>query len=330
MPYNRISPFGVQHDLVSEGEQFRAQNERSANAHHAQKLAMQAQMDLLRGSGGGQAELFQRDPNEGRDMENVARNEMMTQQKRGMDFANQAQASELKNRLDVTGLQMGPRNQEVELAKQQWGDMAGRRGIEDEGLKNRNYMEGFKADYLRKMSGGGAQSAVPAGGLTDPGQFGPTGMMAPGGSGQQGGDQAGTERALMILGGQNPDAAAAQRDLLKLQVHGAQEESKAADQNRASAQAQGQYATIAPLVQKSLQDVRSFIRSNNWSIAGNQDQLSNLYNSVLTRLQSLRASPEALKLIEQDLKQTMRDALQENGVFFDSAGSDATRERFGL
>ncbi len=131
MAYNRISPFGVQHDLVSEGEQFRAQNERSANAHHAQKLAMQAQMDLLRGSGGGQAELFQRDPNEGRDLENVARNEMMTQEKRGMNFAQGMQGDVLKNRLDVTGMQMAPRNAEVQIEREKFDAGANGRSVQD-------------------------------------------------------------------------------------------------------------------------------------------------------------------------------------------------------
>ncbi len=327
MPYNRVSPFGVQHDLVSPGEEFRARNQSQAMQHHMQQLAMKAQMDALRGGGGAEmlpSDTFQRDPNEGRDMENVAMNAFMNNQQREQNFAQGMQGDQLKNRLDVTGLQMGPRNAEVEQQGKQWDQLAPQRQADLEGTQSRNFGEKFKMDLLKRAMPGAASPAGQGSGFTDPAAFGPMGMMAPGGaSGAPSGDAAQAERMLQILGGQNPDANAAQREMLRMQVDNA----KAVNPSNV---AQQQYGQIAPLVEKNIKDVYDFIRSNNWSIAGNKDQLQNLFNSVMTRLQGLKASPDAMKLIQEDIKSAMRKALQENGVFFDSAGSDSVRQEYGL
>jgi hypothetical protein len=90
------------------------------------------------------------------------------------------------------------------------------------------------------------------------------------------------------------------------------------------------YEVIAPAMAPELKRMTDFIRSNNWSIAGNQDQLRSLYNSILAKVQTMRPDPDAFRAIQEDLKSAMRDALQENGIIFESAGSDKTRRNFGL
>lgn len=90
------------------------------------------------------------------------------------------------------------------------------------------------------------------------------------------------------------------------------------------------YGDTQKMIAGEVDRVKNFIRSNNWSIAGNKADLDRLYQQTLQRLQALHPSPEAQTLIEQDLKNAMRDALKENGVIFESAGSDAVRENYGL
>lgn len=93
--------------------------------------------------------------------------------------------------------------------------------------------------------------------------------------------------------------------------------------------AQDQAAAMTS-VKPELDRVRNFIRANNWSISGNQNELRKLYDAVMQRVTGLGASPEATAYIENELKQTMRDALAENGLVFEAKGSDKTRANFGL
>jgi hypothetical protein len=88
---------------------------------------------------------------------------------------------------------------------------------------------------------------------------------------------------------------------------------------------------VQPLVTREMESVRKFIRDNNWSLGEtNQNELASLYQSFLGKLQSLRVSPSTLSLLEGELKQTMRDALQENGVFFGAAGTSDVKKTYGL
>jgi hypothetical protein len=90
------------------------------------------------------------------------------------------------------------------------------------------------------------------------------------------------------------------------------------------------YGDVHEQVKPDIDRVQKMIRNNNWSIAGNKDELRNLYQNVLARAKTLHASPQALALIEQDLKNTMRDALKENGLVFKSAGTAGVEQDYGL
>ena len=92
----------------------------------------------------------------------------------------------------------------------------------------------------------------------------------------------------------------------------------------------GELSQILPLVKSELETVSKFIRSNNWSIAGNQEELRALYDQTMNKVNALTPNPKTRALVEDQLKQTMRQALSENGLIFESAGSDATRRNFGL
>lgn len=88
---------------------------------------------------------------------------------------------------------------------------------------------------------------------------------------------------------------------------------------------------VASDVEGALQRVHKFIRSNNWGIGdANRVELRQMYRDFMDRLDTLGASPSARAMLEDKLKQTMRDALHENGAFFEAAGSDQTRQEFRL
>lgn len=81
----------------------------------------------------------------------------------------------------------------------------------------------------------------------------------------------------------------------------------------------------------TLKRIHQFIRANNWGIGdSNRSELRQMYNEFLGRLDSLGVSPQARSMLESKLKDTMRDALHQNGMFFEAAGSDATRREFNL
>jgi hypothetical protein len=92
----------------------------------------------------------------------------------------------------------------------------------------------------------------------------------------------------------------------------------------------GDYNQVGQAVAGDLDRARKFIRSNNWSIAGNRPEVMNLYNAVLNRAKQFTNNPKVLALIEADVKKAMGEALDENGVFFNAVGSDAMREDLGL
>ncbi len=326
MPYNRVNAFGVQHGQVSPEDQFNAQRS---------DMMRRAQMAALMAGGGGQPQgtggvgndRFARDfaathPEGsgpigagGVPLDQLARFDRQT--KAGMDMQGLQGSQEMdlqKQRgadsLALGNVQMGAANKRADLEGQMWNDQAGRRGLEDQGMRDKNFIEGAKANMLRH--------ALP----TDMGGQGPM-------SGQVGGT-APAERMLMIMNGQNPDQQAVAVDTLKQQLELLKAQNAEKQGMIPAAGIQEAYGQAQPMLKGDLDRMKNFIRSNNWSIAGNQDQLRNLYNAALNKAAQMKLPPQVYRLYEEELKNTMRDALQENGAIFQSAGSDTTRQNFGL
>lgn len=343
MPFNRISAMGVEHGQVSPEDQFVAQRTDAMR---------RAQMAALMASGGGQSgggtpasqgfEPYQQKEPEiiGNTGTPYAPIDMMNRQvKAGMDMQGLqgSQALELQKQrgadsLALGNVQMGAANKRADLDTRMYDDSAGvenaRRAMQSEALKKASgLIGGGQAPSTNSLVGGGGGSAVGGQGKWD--------EMA----------------ALSALanGGQMPDFAS--RDIQRKTLEMGLEDRKrqlgsdrvqsfldAGDvegANTAGATAgvpvpKQNYGTAVPQMKGDIDRVSNFIRSNNWSIAGNQAELKSLYDSTMKRAQSLNLSPQALTLVEQDLKNAMRDALKENGVFFQAAGSDTTRQNFGL
>jgi len=89
-----------------------------------------------------------------------------------------------------------------------------------------------------------------------------------------------------------------------------------------------EYATVTKFIEPDMNAVVQFITDNNWSIAGNQDELRQLYDQVMNKVRSSGASPKTVSLIEGDLKAKMAAALRKPTI--PAAGTDATRRNFGL
>jgi hypothetical protein len=320
MPYNRINAFGVEHGQVSPAEQFQAQQ---ADAMRRAQMAA-----LMSGAGGGKPaqgadqgfEPFPSMVDKPQELHAWSPDVVLSQQRqlngtKDLMGLEGQQAMDLQKQkgadyLNAVKEQMAPANAGAALEGQKWSDMAGRRGIEDEGLRNRNFLEGAKATILRGMlppsaGGDGAGGAAPT-------------------------DQQGSERLLQILNGNNPDKSAVEVDTLKAQLGLLQKQMETQGGLTAGAGIQQGYQQAAPMLQGDLARMKQFIRSNNWSIAGNGDQLRNLYNGILQKAANMGMQPQAYRIFQEELKNTMRDALQENGMFFESAGSDAVRGEYGL
>jgi hypothetical protein len=92
-----------------------------------------------------------------------------------------------------------------------------------------------------------------------------------------------------------------------------------------------EYDTAKRMVDPDIQAVVKEIRANNWRIGdADQTRIQALADGVMNKLRQLRVSPETQAMIGDELKKNMEGALHENGVFFESSGSDMARARNGL
>ncbi len=304
---NRVTAAGVQHGLVNPEEQM------------GLDLARRAQIAALMSAGGGGGQVPQGEapmvqPQSGAGeyspdaWARYQRGKAVLAQQGQQDIDLQKQKG--ADYLGAVKEQMAPANAGVDQRAKEWSDMSGRRGLEDEGLRNQNFIQGAQANVLRQ--------ALP----TDMGGQGPMS--------DQGGGTAGAERLLQIMQGKNPDEQKVQTQLMQEQLKMLQAQNTEKQGLIGGAGVQEAYGQAAPMLQGDLARMKNFIRSNNWSIAGNQEQLRSLYSSILNKAAQMKMPPAAYRIFEEEVKNTMRDALAENGAIFESAGSDTTRQNFGL
>ncbi len=87
------------------------------------------------------------------------------------------------------------------------------------------------------------------------------------------------------------------------------------------------YGAAASQVMSDLESLRQFVDDNGISIAGNMPELEQRVNAVRARLNALSPSKGARAQIELDIKKTLQDALEANGMMF---GKQAVQNRYGL
>jgi hypothetical protein len=249
MPYDRISPFGVQRDLVSQGERFRAENESRANARHQQMLMLKEQSDAMRraqsatSGGGGPADEFgvpldamtqaksqgyfgAPDPLQRRaNAEQAGWERGNTIFNKESDLAKQIEDMHTQRVLKDRELQMAPRNAEIAQEDRQWKELAGRRGLEDEELRNRNAIGTMKAELIKRIGSAPPPAAPsPQGGLGKIDIFGGQGdfkgvpYAMPSAPAPAAPDFSREKDLLTILTGGNPDLEKAKADQLKIEI----------------------------------------------------------------------------------------------------------------
>lgn len=107
--------------------------------------------------------------------------------------------------------------------------------------------------------------------------------------------------------------------------------SKAPKPSGISSKALGSYAQAQQVVAPDIQEMYAFLRKNNWNIS-DQDSgtIAQKFQAISQKLDSFRV-PQTIKTnIINDLKAKMKQALDENGVIFGAAGSDAISQQYGL
>ena len=92
-----------------------------------------------------------------------------------------------------------------------------------------------------------------------------------------------------------------------------------------------QLNTVNQWVAPEIEGIRQLIRKNNWDISNVDSQMiQSTYNSLISKLQGLNVKPDVIKMVKDQLDQTVQAALEENGVFFTAAGTESLRGRLGL
>jgi len=98
-----------------------------------------------------------------------------------------------------------------------------------------------------------------------------------------------------------------------------------------NSQALGTYAQAQQAVAGDIQEVYAFLRKNNWNISDTDTAtVAQKFQAISQKLDSFRVPQNIKNNILNDLKSKMQQALSENGVMFEAAGSDALRQQYGL
>lgn len=312
MPYDRISAMGVQHGLLTPVDEANMEAAR-------QQAAMKLQQYMADQAQSGQNDAAQI----AADASKYATQAQFASQGSFADRA--AQESEMERlrgdrSMGIVQAQMGPANMAAQLERQKYQDASGL-----ENMKRQAQM----SILGRIMPGAGVQAGSPAvGGLSGIGSDDQRQQMMD---------------MYAIMNGQTPQDPVIrqlQRSQLLRQdaqsrITGALAGGNEAGAAQIAAQSgetvpMADYQAIASAVQPEIQRVKDFIRANNWSIAGNLPQLKTLHDQVMAKIKALRGSPQAQQLLETDLKNAMRDALQENGAIFKSYGTSDVEQGYGL
>ncbi len=330
MSFNRIGAMGVQQGLISPEEEFLAQRTDAAR---------RAQMALLSGAGGGGsfagvgpggAAATGGDPQQSEWREDQVFNRnlrgALEMQKQGgmnaLDLSKQGGA----NDQTVATTHMAPALMREQTNRQAYDDSSGLRNLQQKrGMQTLQGIMNGTASSSDDPNMTMMREAIAMG--QSPAPF----LEAQSRDKQYSHQvdqsrEAGMQQLIAAIAQQNPEMAAQLAGTT--QTFGGLPEGSLA--GAFTAGGQKQYEQLAPSMAPDIDRMRKTIRANNWSIGENQDQLRSLYNSILAKAQSFKPAPQAFRALQEDLKNAMRDALQENGLFFESSGSDTTRQNFGL
>ncbi len=319
MSYNRIGAMGVEQGLVSPEEQFMAQR---------MDAARRAQMALLSGGGGvggGGAVASDQQPGVVPSSGAPAGADIIDLMNRQGN--QQLNMQRLRNEGDqgVATTHMAPDLMRAQLSTQAYGDQSG-----VQNMRNQIIMGHLK----QRLAGGGQpdpnadpnmammQEAI------DMGQS-PAPWLAAQSQDKQhqweidARKQGSLDTLMAALAKYNPEAAA--KLIPGSSLEGSDPQAIA---SAFTTGGQKQYEQLAPVMAPELQRMSNFIKSNNWSIAGNKPELKNLYDSILAKASTMRPSPEAFRAFQEDLKNAMRDALNTNII--PTYGAGDVRQAYGL
>jgi hypothetical protein len=329
MPYDRINAFGVQHGQVSPAEQFQAQQ---AEAMRRAQMAA-----LMSGAGGGGR------PAQGADQgfepfpSMVDKPQELHAWSPDVVLSQQRQLNGTKELMGLQGQQAMDLDKQhgqtsLDIVKQQMLPSQGanqrEQALFDEQTPIRQMQRQAQQNFLQGSATDDAdllRGAIAMG--RDPTPFLQARTQERGYARQDEMAQQGAINSLIAELAKTNPAAAAKLGQSSKALGGVD---PSVLQGAFESTGQKPYESISAVMAPELKRMTDFIRSNNWSIAGNQDQLRNLYNSILAKAQTMNPDPRAFRALQEDMKNAMRDALQQNGAIFESAGSDATRRNFGL
>jgi hypothetical protein len=92
-----------------------------------------------------------------------------------------------------------------------------------------------------------------------------------------------------------------------------------------------EFASAKQIADPDIQAVYAEIRKNNWRLGdADKARIQQMAEGVMNKMRQLRVSPETQSLISDELKKNIEKALHENGVFFESSGSQDLRAQSGL
>lgn len=239
-----------------------------------------------------------------------------------MDIASLTDAGQTER----TRMGMAPQQTLADLEARKYGDQSG-----VSNAKNSLIMRliGDMEKGLGGAPGGAPMSGAPAGGgfQLDPKsmrgmQYGLLGLKDPQAETDSLVRQIMTERAGKVDDADLPAALAA--------IQGG-DPSKMPAAGGINQKAMAGYAQAQQAVAPDIQDMYAFLRKNNWAI-GDADQatIAQKFQAISMKLDSFRVPQQIKTNILNDLKAKMQQALGENGVMFEAAGSDALRQQYGL